>query len=118
MSKRWPFNYDPWPPEGKWFRFTWELPFAYHLRAAYLVDDPKNPGKKKESWQFWVLPWKRTHPKVKGGTFHPYLSVRIGRFGFYIGCKPVNLQDRNFVVPEAWRKLIVTEFSMRWSANR
>ena len=113
----WANAFDPWPKPGDKIRFNWTIPFAYHVRCAYMVDDKKNPGRKKPKWQWWVLPWMRK-PKMKGGTWHPFLTVRLGKYGFYIGCKPVNLMDPNFVVPKAWRTQRATEFAVRISNSR
>jgi len=112
--KDWANDFDPWPKPGKWFRFNWRIPFAFHVRCAYLVG---KEGEKKESWQWWVMPWRRT-PKMKGGTWHPFLTVRLGKYGFYLGCKPVNLMDPNFVVPKEWRTQRATEFAVRISNSR
>lgn len=113
----WANAFDPWPKPGDKIRFNWSIPFAYHVRCAYMVDDKKNPGRKKPKWQWWVLPWMRK-PKMKGGTWHPFLTVQLGKYGFYIGCKPVNLKDPNFVVPAEWRAQRATEFSVRISNSR
>jgi hypothetical protein len=104
-------DFSPWPKK----HFKFEFRPSYHVRVGYKVDHDKNPDTDKEvHWQFWAL--KKTFKSTWGKW--PFLSVLLGRFGFYIGFKPISLQDPNFVVPDSFpRDAAVCEFSMRWTAH-
>lgn len=106
--------FSPWPEKGKNFKFI-RRP-SWHVRCAYLVDNDKDESTPKvETWQWWAF------TKEFKATFGDWIffSMRFGRFGFYIGWKPVNLEDPNFIVPTSFsRAAPACEFSWRTSTNR
>lgn len=98
--------YSPWPEPGERVKFLRR--FSYHVRCAYITS-----GKPK--WQWWAL---RKTFKAKLGTWW-FLSVRLGKYGFYVGYKPVTLVDPKFIVPESFpRETPACEFSVRISNSR
>lgn len=104
--------FSPWPENGfvKVVRRA-----SYHVRVGYRVDHDKNEETPKEvHWQFWAR--EKTFKAAFGRWW--FFSLLIGKFGFYIGFKPINLEDPNFVVPDYFsRHSPACEFSMRWTAH-
>lgn len=95
-------NYSPWPHEGKWIEFTRNP--AYAVRASY-------NGK----WPLWAL---RKTFKATWGRW-PFLTVRIGKYGFYVGWKPINLEDPHFaILPDFPRTSPACELSIRTSNTK
>ena len=106
--------FSPWPEEGEWFKFI-RRP-SYHVRVGYRVDHDEDEATPKEiHWQFWA---RRPEFKATYGRWWFFSLMLFGRFGFYIGFKPINLQDPNFEVPKWFsRGRPACEFSMRWTAH-
>lgn len=95
-------NYSPWPDPGKNIKFT--LRKCYAVRCSYA-------GK----WPLWAL---RKTFKATWGRW-PFLTVRIGKYGFYIGWKPINLEDSHFAIPDGIQRTSpACELSMRTSNSR
>lgn len=116
--------YSPWPEKGKFIKVL--FPKSYAATVGYLVDyGVPYPQPKQVSWQWWTFRKQGTYTvqqasrvaKFKFGRW-PFISIRLGKFGFYIGWKPINLMDRNFAVYEHERVVRACEFAVRFSTNR
>ena len=106
---------SPWPEKEKFYKFL--IRPSFHVRVAYMVDhDQSDTTPKEPRWQWWAL---RQKFKATWGKW-PFFSLRLGRFGFYIGFKPINLEDPHFVriPPDFDRSCSCCEFSVRWSNSR